>query len=74
MALIASRVSGLWETPLRMTYFEGVGAEEDVEGLISREIDMCDDRTPLDKTIDRIGMGKLKFVFSFLSSRSPDTA
>lgn len=57
-----------------MTYFEGVGAEEDVEGLIPREIDMCDDRTPLDKTIDRIGMGKSKFVFSFLSSRSPDTA
>ncbi len=58
MASVTTRASGLWDSPLRMSYFEGAGVEEDAEGLIPQEIDMCDDRTPLDKTIDRIGMGE----------------
>ncbi len=48
MASVTPRISALW----RDNYFaENMGDEEDVEqqGL--------DDRSPLDKTIDRIGMG-----------------
>ena len=57
------RVSGFWEDA-RMSYFErGDDEEEDenVDGLGAGEDEemgvVHDGRTPLDRTIDRIGMG-----------------
>jgi len=53
MASVTPRISALW----RDNYFaENMGDEEDVEqqGL--------DDRSPLDKTIDRIGMGRYQRI------------
>ena len=35
----------------------GYEDDEDLEGLLPRESDPSDSRTPLDRTIDRIGMG-----------------
>jgi hypothetical protein len=53
MASVTYRVSGLWAD--RMTYFE-----DTEQGMDDVEVDLdaeYDKRTPLDKTIDRIGMG-----------------
>lgn len=47
MASITPRISGL----LANDYFEGAMGEDDVERC------ELDGRTPLDRTIDRIGMG-----------------
>lgn len=53
---VTPRASGLWEGPLRMSaYFDDTDGAEDAERLGDEDLD--DGRTPLDKTIDRIGMG-----------------
>ena len=53
------RVSGFWEDAA-MSYFER-GDDEEGVGLVSGEDEemgvVHDGRTPLDRTIDRIGMG-----------------
>jgi len=78
MASVTPRASGFWED--RMNY------EDDAEqGMDDVEVDSdseagYDGRTPLDKTIDRIGMGALCFrtscVLTLTSTRelSVDTA
>jgi hypothetical protein len=53
MASVTYRASGFWAD--RMTYFE-----DTEQGMDDVEVDLgaeYDKRTPLDKTIDRIGMG-----------------
>lgn len=60
MASITPRASGLWTQTQRMSYFEGNG-DEDLEGLLG-EGGEDDGRTPLDKTIDRIGMGSYQWT------------
>ncbi|THG98816.1 hypothetical protein EW026_g3425 [Hermanssonia centrifuga] len=52
-----------------MSYFargdeeEDVGLVDDAEGIDELEdVDMSDARTPLDKTIDRIGMGSYQWT------------
>lgn len=58
MASITPRMSGLWATD----YFQANMDEDDIE---QQE---CDGRTPLDRTIDRIGMGMLsRIYFGFTS-------
>jgi hypothetical protein len=54
MAAATPRASGLWEYSTEMTYSR-LSARDDSEGIEP------DSRTPLDRTIDQIGMG------SFLS-------
>jgi len=62
MGSITPRASGFWADTVRTSYFpddeDDEGAEE--QQMIDNEYDAMmeeDDRTPLDKTIDRIGMG-----------------
>lgn len=54
---ITPRASGLWAEPTagRMSYFED--DEDDMEQQLVPGYDPNDERTNLDKTIDRIGMG-----------------
>lgn len=66
------RLSGFWEDSRRMSYFErGDGDDEDDEtvGLVAGDDEEMgishDGRTPLDRTIDKIGMGA--FPLSFVS-------
>ncbi|KAF8073974.1 MFS general substrate transporter [Lyophyllum atratum] len=64
MATIAPRASGFWADERMTSYFpDDEGDEADVErqNLIVGE-DVCDGRTPLDKTIDRIGMGSYQWT------------
>jgi hypothetical protein len=64
MGSITPRASGFWADTVRTSYFPDDASEGD-EGaeqqqMIDNEYDAMmedDDRTPLDKTIDRIGMG-----------------
>ncbi|KIJ64572.1 hypothetical protein HYDPIDRAFT_90001 [Hydnomerulius pinastri MD-312] len=59
MASVTPRASGFWadSTTSRMSYFDAEG-DEDVEQAGGLEEDFqYDGRTPLDRTIDRIGMG-----------------
>jgi hypothetical protein len=64
MASFILRASGLWDpNPARMTALQGDdenGSDEDLEHqpLVTEYDDPYDERTPLDRTIDRIGMGK----------------
>ncbi|KAA1469701.1 MFS general substrate transporter [Dentipellis sp. KUC8613] len=58
MAFVTPRASGLWED--RMSYFQG---EDDADEPDLEQNDPHDDgRTPLDKTIDRIGMGSYQWT------------
>jgi hypothetical protein len=64
MASISPRISGLWadHVDVRMRSFddEGEADSDDIEQQrLIPDHDLGDGRTPLDKTIDRIGMGKL---------------
>ncbi|KAI0789718.1 major facilitator superfamily domain-containing protein [Abortiporus biennis] len=60
MASVTPRASGFWSSSARMSYFDS-GSDEDVENLaVEEEID--DGRTPLDRTIDRIGMGSYQWT------------
>ncbi|KAK7681521.1 hypothetical protein QCA50_015253 [Cerrena zonata] len=59
MASVTPRASGLWTNSARMSSYED---DEDLEGLLPREIDANDSRTPLDRTIDRIGMGSYQWT------------
>jgi hypothetical protein len=52
MATLTPRASGLWASTMSTGYFDG--DDGDVEAPSS-----LDGRTPLDRTIDRIGMGAL---------------
>lgn len=64
MSVVNPRVSGLWSTSSRMSYisvpesYDEDGDDADVEAGFESPDDL-DGRTPLDRTIDRIGMGKL---------------
>lgn len=58
---VSPRISGLWDHTV-MTYSR-LNGDEDTDD--PEEID-CDSRTPLDKTIDRIGMGTFSYLFDFL--------
>jgi hypothetical protein len=75
MASLSPRVSRFWEDPRMSSYFpESEDAsdeldEDDIEQqrLVQGEAEEEDDRTPLDKTIDRIGMGAFFLFFLVLS-------
>lgn len=56
MATITPRASRLWSDSVRMSYFDAE-LEGDAEGDMGSCGEMLDGRTPLDRTIDRIGMG-----------------
>lgn len=64
MSSVNPRVSGLWSTSSRMSYvsvpesYDEDSEDGDVEAAFGSTDDL-DGRTPLDKTIDRIGMGEL---------------
>lgn len=64
MSSVNPRVSGLWSTSSRMSYvsvpesYDEDSEDGDVEAAFGSADDL-DGRTPLDKTIDRIGMGEL---------------
>lgn len=68
MASITPRASGLWTSSARMSSYED---DEDLEGLLPREIDLSDSRTPLDRTIDRIGMGTCMCISSQVFASLP---
>ncbi|EGO19340.1 hypothetical protein SERLADRAFT_418566 [Serpula lacrymans var. lacrymans S7.9] len=62
MASVTPRASGFWADSTRMSYFNSETDLDsaDIEGTAACEGDEYDDgRTPLDRTIDRIGMGWL---------------
>ena len=62
MSSVNPRASGLWSTSSRMSYVSVQQSDEgddlDVEGLGFDAPDDFDGRTPLDRSIDRIGMGE----------------
>lgn len=63
MSSVNPRVSGLWSTSSRMSYvsvpdsYDEDSEDGDIEAAFGSADDL-DGRTPLDRTIDRIGMGK----------------
>jgi hypothetical protein len=64
MASLSPRVSGLWadHANVRMRSFdvdEEVESDDVEQQRLIPDHDLGDGRTPLDKTIDRIGMGEL---------------
>ncbi|KAJ7601244.1 major facilitator superfamily domain-containing protein [Mycena floridula] len=59
MASISSRASGFWSEPRMSSNYFPVD-EDDVEQNVVD--DLNDTRTPLDKTIDRIGMGSYQWT------------
>ncbi|OSC97208.1 MFS general substrate transporter [Trametes coccinea BRFM310] len=68
MSVVNPRASGLWRTPSRMSYisvpesYEGDVEDVDIESLGYDAQDDLDGRTPLDRTIDRIGMGSYQWT------------
>lgn len=68
MASVTPRASGLWSDSgsRRMSYF-GDG-DDDLEAFVSEETGEYDGRSPLDRTIDRIGMGASILLFFTLCS------
>ncbi|KAG6919261.1 hypothetical protein DXG01_008057 [Tephrocybe rancida] len=66
MALITPRASGFWTDARMSNYFpddEGDGLDVEQQNLIpDDDSDLGDERTPLDKTIDRIGMGSYQWT------------
>ena len=71
MSSVNPRASGLWSTSSRMSYVSVQQSDEgddlDVEGLGFDAPDEFDGRTPLDRFIDRIGMGEPFLRLSGLS-------
>lgn len=77
MASITPRASGFWSDSGRTSYFptdDDTGSEGDVDVEDLEQQHMIDEedygtmmehdgRTPLDKTIDRIGMGMMVVVY-----------
>ncbi|KAH9851820.1 MFS general substrate transporter [Lenzites betulinus] len=67
MSVVNPRVSGLWSTSSRMSYtsaaesYDEDGEDADVEVGFESPDDL-DGRTPLDRTIDRIGMGSYQWT------------
>ncbi|RPD62502.1 MFS general substrate transporter [Lentinus tigrinus ALCF2SS1-7] len=67
MSSVNPRASGLWSSS-RMSYvsvaesYDEGGEEVDIEGLGFEAPDDFDGRTPLDRTIDRIGMGSYQWT------------
>lgn len=66
------RLSGFWEDSRRMSYFgrDDDGDEDETVGLVAGDEEEMgishDGRTPLDRTIDKIGMGACRsFVCLF---------
>ncbi|KAF8907387.1 major facilitator superfamily domain-containing protein [Mucidula mucida] len=59
MASVTPRASGFWEEGMAVNYFED-GDDVEQQNLINEVLD--DGRTPLDKTIDRIGMGSYQWT------------
>lgn len=60
MASVTCRASGFWTDTDRMSYFQ-----DTEQGMDDVEVDLdaeYDTRTPLDKTIDRIGMGSYQWT------------
>ena len=63
MSAVNPRASGLWSTSSRMSYisvpdsYDGDDEDVDIEEGYGTP-DELDGRTPLDRTIDRIGMGE----------------
>lgn len=62
------RLSGFWEDDTRMsTYFDGAD-EGETAGLVAGDDEemgiVHDGRTPLDRTIDKIGMGACTALFA----------
>jgi len=53
MAFVSPRASGLWHDDVRMSCYNDDATPDDLD--LERN---HDGRTPLDKTIDRIGMGE----------------
>lgn len=52
------RISGFWSVASRSSDMNYYGDEEEDVGLVQgSDQEECDGRTPLDRTIDRIGMG-----------------
>ncbi|KAI8994255.1 MFS general substrate transporter [Trametes punicea] len=68
MSVVNPRASGLWSTPSRMSYvsvpdsYDGDDEDVDVESLDYEASNDLDGRTPLDRTIDRIGMGSYQWT------------
>ncbi|KAI0064112.1 MFS general substrate transporter [Artomyces pyxidatus] len=65
MAAVTPRASGLWEYSSRMSRYSRLDADDgdDTDDLERNDEDDYDDgRTPLDKTIDRIGMGTYQWT------------
>ncbi|KAF8644666.1 hypothetical protein AX16_008326 [Volvariella volvacea WC 439] len=68
MSAIASRASGLWQQDARMStvyYAANDGdseASEEQQSLLEEGAEVHDSRTPLDRTIDRIGMGSYQWT------------
>ncbi|KAI0637103.1 MFS general substrate transporter [Trametes polyzona] len=67
MSVVNPRASGLWSTSSRMSYisvpdsYDEDGDDADVEAGFDAP-DEDDGRTPLDRTIDRIGMGSYQWT------------
>ncbi|KAL1950548.1 hypothetical protein VTO73DRAFT_5672 [Trametes versicolor] len=67
MSSVNPRVSGLWSTSSRMSYvsvpesYDEDSEDGDVEAAFGSADDL-DGRTPLDRTIDRIGMGSYQWT------------
>ncbi|THH29107.1 hypothetical protein EUX98_g5071 [Antrodiella citrinella] len=64
MASVTPRASGLWSDSRSMSYDD----DDDLEALIGEGIDGYDARSPLDRTIDRIGMVSDSRIGVFSSS------
>ncbi|KAF5377815.1 hypothetical protein D9615_006670 [Tricholomella constricta] len=65
MASITPRASGLWTDSRMSSYFpddEADDADVEQQNLIPEDDGQQDGRTPLDKTIDRIGMGSYQWT------------
>ncbi|KAI0754860.1 MFS general substrate transporter [Daedaleopsis nitida] len=67
MSSVNPRASGLWSSS-RMSYvslaesYDEGGEDVDIEGMGFDNSDELDGRTPLDRTIDRIGMGSYQWT------------
>jgi hypothetical protein len=62
MASVTPRASGFWADSTPNSYFSPGNEDDDEVDAMQEQLEAnaestMDDRTPLDKTIDRIGMG-----------------
>lgn len=60
MATLTPRASRLWTDSVRMSYFD-TDLEADGDNGLGSGAEVLDGRTPLDRTIDRIGMGSVHY-------------